>query len=406
MSGNKPDNTPKIDRLSAVRRWMRYEPYWYLIFLLLLVFTVLYIYHLATGQTPSRSAVTIAAFDLEIYWYGIIIISGVALGTFVVSRLALDRAKRIFNREVPEKVKAQPINSLDIPANFQKTLTKHKVERMGELLFQWGLHPERLGLDRDSAAQLKERLNKIQGVKEIWLEDAPWRIWNPDYAWNGVVVCLIVGIIGARLYHVFTPSPEMAAEGINSFVDYFRQPEKLVNLRNGGLGIYGGIAGGLLGLLWYTRRNRLPTIGWADLSAVGVALGQFVGRWGNFINQELYGRPTTVPWAVHIDDNYRLPGYIEFETFHPAFLYESIWNLLSFFVLYFVARRYYNKLKPGDLVAIYLIQYGVGRILLEFVRLDSRTWAFGGLEIPVASAVSLAIVIPMAVLLVRRHVLK
>jgi phosphatidylglycerol:prolipoprotein diacylglycerol transferase len=198
----------------------------------------------------------------------------------------------------------------------------------------------------------------------------------------------------------------MAAEGINSFVDYFRQPEKLVNLRNGGLGIYGGIAGGLLGLLWYTRRNRLPTIGWADLSAVGVALGQFVGRWGNFINQELYGRPTTVPWAVHIDDNYRLPGYIEFETFHPAFLYESIWNLLSFFVLYFVARRYYNKLKPGDLVAIYLIQYGVGRILLEFVRLDSRTWAFVGIEIPVASAVSLAIVIPMAVLLVRRHVLK
>lgn len=406
MSGNKPDKTLTKDRFSAVRRWMRYEPYWYIIILIILAFTALYIYHLATGKTPSRTAVTIPAFDLPIYWYGVIIISGVALGTYVVSSLAMERARRIFEQEVPKKVQNQSIDTLDISADLQKLLAKNQVENLGEVLFQWGLHPERLGLNRARARELKKELETVPGVEEAWLEDAPWRIWSPDYAWNGVVICLLVAIVGARLYHVFTPSPTMAEVGIYSFIDYFRHPLELINLRNGGLGIYGGIIGGFLGLLWYTHHNRLSTIGWADLGAVGVALGQFVGRWGNFFNQELYGRPSTLPWAVHIDPAYRLPGYTEFETFQPAFLYESLWNLLSFFVLYYVARRYYKKLQPGDLVAMYLVQYAVGRILLEFVRLDSRTWAFGGIEVPIASAVSLAFGLPMALLLIRRHVLK
>jgi phosphatidylglycerol:prolipoprotein diacylglycerol transferase len=295
------------------------------------------------------------------------------------------------------------VSGLELSAEFRQLLAKRKIERLGELLFQWGLHPERLGLNRAGAREMKKTLEAVPGVKTSWLEDAPWRVWNPDYAWNGVVVVLIVAIIGARLYHILTPSPSMEALDIRSFADYLRRPFELINLRNGGLGIYGGIVGGALGLLWYTRRNRLPGLGWADLGVIGVALGQFVGRWGNFINQELYGRPTDLPWAVHIDPAYRLSGYENVETFHPAFLYESLWNLLSFLVLIYAARRYGDRLLTGDLTALYLVQYAIGRILLEFVRLDSRTWALAGLEIPVATVVSLAVALPMGLLLLRRH---
>jgi phosphatidylglycerol:prolipoprotein diacylglycerol transferase len=405
MSGNKLAKKAKGDRFSAVRKWMGHEPYWYIILLFLIIFSILYINHLITGSTPSRSAITINIFDLEVFWYGIIIILGVALGTFVAAHLAMERAKWVFNSHVPKKLQIQPVSVLALPAEIQKIFDKHKVERLGDVLLQWGLHPERLGLNRAGIREVQKKLETIPGVEPEWLVDAPWRVWNPDYAWNGVVACLVLAIIGARLYHVFTPSPSMADLEIRSFLDYFRRPLELINVRNGGLGIYGGIVGGALGLLWYTRRNHLPTIAWADLGVVGVALGQFVGRWGNFINQELYGRPTTLPWAVHIDPAYRLPGYETFETFHPAFLYESIWNFLSFLVLVYVIRHYYKKLQAGDLMALYLVQYAVGRILLEFVRLDSRTVALGSVSIPVATVVSLAVGLPMALLLIRRHVL-
>jgi phosphatidylglycerol:prolipoprotein diacylglycerol transferase len=405
MSGNKLVNESRRGRWTAVQKWLRYEPYWYLILLASIILGGLYLYHLATGFTPSRSAVTIEIFNLEIFWYGILIILGVALGTFVVSRLALERAERLFNSVVPRKLQLQPVSVLELPAGIQEKLAKNNIERLGTLLFQWGLHPERLGLNRPGTREVQKRLETIPEIEPEWLLDAPWRVWNPDYAWNGVMACLILAIIGARLYHVFTPSPSMADLEIRSFLDYFRRPLELINLRNGGLGIYGGMVGGALGLLWYTRRNHLPTIGWADLGVVGVALGQFIGRWGNFVNQELYGRPTTLPWAVHIDPAYRLPGYENFETFHPAFLYESLWNLLSFLVLIYLARRYHEKLQTGDLMALYLVQYAVGRILLEFVRLDSRMVVLGSVSIPVATVVSLAVALPMAILLIQRHVL-
>jgi len=405
MSGNKRTKVSRPGRLTAVQKRMSVEPYWYLIIPISIILGVLYLYHLATAFTPSRSALTIAIFNLELFWYGILIILGVALGTYVVSRLALDRAKRLFDSHVPKKLQVQPISVLELPAEIQAKLVKNGMERLGAVLFQWGLHPERLGLNRAGTREVQKKLEAVPEVEPEWLTDAPWRLWNPDYAWNGVVACLILAIIGARLYHVFTPSPSMADLEIRSFMDYFRQPLELINLRNGGLGIYGGIVGGALGLLWYTRRNRLPTIGWADLGVVGVALGQFVGRWGNFVNQELYGRPTDLPWAVHIDPAYRLPGYETFETFHPAFLYESIWNFLSFLVLLYVARRYHKKLQTGDLMALYLVQYAVGRILLELVRLDSRMVELGSLSIPVATVVSLAVALPMAILLIQRHVL-
>jgi phosphatidylglycerol:prolipoprotein diacylglycerol transferase len=389
--------------MTAVQQRLGLASYWYVIILVALVLGGLYVNHLVSGVTPSRSAVTISVFNLDIYWYGIVIIFGVGLGTFVVSRLALEKAVRVFEREVPRQIQSQPVSKLGFSADIQMILDKHRVERLGELLFQWGLHPERIGLNRIRAREVQKELETVPGVTAEWLTDAPWRIWNPDHAWNGVVVCLIVAIIGARLYHVFTPSPSMEALGIFSFADYFRQPLELINLRNGGLGIYGGIVGGAVGLLWFTRRNRIPTIGWADLGVIGVALGQFIGRWGNFFNQELFGQPTNLPWAVHIDPIHRPPGLEAFETFHPAFLYESLWNFLSFLVLLYLARNYYKKLQTGDLMAVYLVGYAVGRILLEFVRLDSRLVDLGLVSMPVATLISIIIAVPMGILLIQRH---
>ena len=146
-------------------------------------------------------------------------------------------------------------------------------------------------------------------------------------------------------------------------------------------------------------------LAWADLAVVGLALGQAIGRWGNFLNQELYGRPTNVPWAVYIDPAYRLPDYADFSRFHPAFLYESLWNFMSFLVLHALATRYAARLKTGDLMALYIILYASGRTLLELVRLDSRLVSIGGvsLGLPVATLVSLVLAAIMAVWLIARH---
>jgi phosphatidylglycerol:prolipoprotein diacylglycerol transferase len=133
------------------------------------------------------------------------------------------------------------------------------------------------------------------------------------------------------------------------------------------------------------------------MASIGVALGQAIGRWGNFFNQELYGRPTSVPWAVTIEPQHRLPAYAEFARFHPAFLYESLWNFLTFLVLLWVYRRFGRRLRVGDLTALYLILYSTGRILTELVRLDSRTLHIGGWDsgLPVATAVAIVTVVLM-----------
>ncbi|HEX6387091.1 MAG TPA: prolipoprotein diacylglyceryl transferase [Anaerolineae bacterium] len=384
------------------------EPYWYPIVLLLLALMALFLYHLYTGVTPDRVAIPIPFLGTGIYWYGILIVGGIFLGSYVVSRLALARALNVFNAHVPLGLQQRPLSDLDLPDEIQQKLTRQKITSLGALLLQWGFDPRNLGLDEATLREVHEHLQSVPGVAEAWLVDAPWRPWNPDHVWNGILWVLILAIIGARLYHVLTPSPSMAAVGIRSPLDYFRNPYQLINLRSGGLGIYGGLAGGALGLLLYTRRQRIPLLGWADLAVVGVALGQVFGRWGNFFNQELYGRPTDLPWAISIDPVYRLPAYADFSRFHPAFLYESLWNLLTFIVLLTLLRRYSHKLLTGDSTALYLIFYAIGRILLETVRLDSRTVMLGGLDlnIAVATLVSLVVALFAAGWLVGRRLLR
>lgn len=381
----------------------RIEPYWYPIFLIGIVAATLFGMHLATGFMPPRAAVDI--FGFPVYWYGIWIVTGVALGAWVVSRLAAERARRIFEATVPEETRDLPIDQAGLPREIAAQLAGRRHRSLGSVLWEAGLDPRRLGLKQSQTVEAVEAVGSLAGVERSWITDAPWRQWNPDHVWNGLLIILILALIGARLYHILTPSPSMAALGIHSPLDYLRDPYQMLNIRAGGLGIYGGIAGGLLGLILYTRRNRLSTLGWADLSTVGVALGQAIGRWGNYFNQELYGRPTDLPWAIHIDPIYRLPGYTNFEYFHPSFLYESLWSLLTFLVLLRLARRHSGRLLPGELMALYLIAYAIGRSLIELARLDSRTVTLFGLEsgLAVATLVSLIIAIVAAILVVGRR---
>jgi phosphatidylglycerol:prolipoprotein diacylglycerol transferase len=194
---------------------------------------------------------------------------------------------------------------------------------------------------------------------------------NPDYVWDGLIWALAGGIVGARLWHILTPPPSMVERGITAMY-YLTHPLEAINTQLGGLGIPGAVAGGMLGLYLYTRRMKLSFVEWADIAAPGLALGQAIGRWGNYVNQELYGAPTSLPWALTIEAPYRVPGFTEPALkFHPTFLYESIGNLLICLALLFIARSYAERLKQGDLFLVYLILYPVLRFSLEFVRLDS-----------------------------------
>ena len=383
----------------------RPAPYWVAIAVFWLLSTALYVVHLFAGFMPDRVLFRLPLLELDVYWYGFLIMSGIALGSWVVSALARERGEAALREAVPAAVRTQPLTVLDgaeaedaeagekkMPAPIQQHLARYHIRTIGDLLLQWGFDPRALGLNQAGRDEVATRLQRLPGIAPAWLQNPPWRQWNPEHVWSGVLWCTIFAIIGARLYHVLTPSPSMAALGINSPLDYLRNPMQLFNLRNGGLGIYGGIAGGIIGLLIYAHRQRMRALPWADLAGIGVALGQWVGRWGNFFNQELYGRPSNAPWAVTISPAYRLPAYADVSRFHPAFLYESLWNFLAFLVLYTLYRRHSSRLRDGDLTALYLILYAVGRILLEFVRLDSREMTLFGLHLPVATTVSLGII--------------
>jgi len=205
-----------------------------------------------------------------------------------------------------------------------------------------------------------------------WLasREAKRRGHDPEIVWDLLLWLIVGGVVGARLWHVFTPSPSAIAEGRTTLF-YLTHPFDLINLRNGGLGIPGAVIGGVVTLFFYTRRNDLNFAEWTDISAPALALGQAIGRWGNYFNQELYGAPTNLPWKIYIDPQNRLPGFETQEYYHPLFLYESLWNLANMALLLWLARRYGDKLKKGDIFLVYLIVYPVGRFLLDFLRLDA-----------------------------------
>jgi phosphatidylglycerol---prolipoprotein diacylglyceryl transferase len=219
-----------------------------------------------------------------------------------------------------------------------------------------------------------------------------------DLVWDGLVWVLIGGIIGARIWHILTPTASDVAVGLTTR-HYLTNPLDALAIWHGGLGIPGGVIGGVLALYWFTRRNRLNFPVWLDIGAPALALGQAIGRWGNYVNQEVYGAPTDLPWAITIDPQYRLAAYMDQATYHPLFFYESIWNFGIVALLLFLGHRYNKKFKAGDLFLVYLIAYPVGRFFLEFLRLDPSQ--VGGLNI---NQTAMAVVALLSVaILVWRH---
>jgi phosphatidylglycerol---prolipoprotein diacylglyceryl transferase len=156
--------------------------------------------------------------------------------------------------------------------------------------------------------------------------------------------------------------------------EYAQNPENIIAIWKGGIAIHGAILGGILATTIFAKLNRVSVWQLTDLLVPSLALGQAIGRWGNFFNSEAFGRPTNVPWKLYIPITQRPIGYEQYEFFHPTFLYESIWNLLVFgllLLLFFQGLKNYSRLKIGTLTLVYLIAYSLGRLWIEGLRMDS-----------------------------------
>jgi len=190
---------------------------------------------------------------------------------------------------------------------------------------------------------------------------------NSDTIWDALVWVLPIGIIGARLWYVLN-----ATIGGNRY--YIENPIQIINIPQGGLHIFGGFLFGAVALLTYLRRNKLDPWLFLDSAGPAMLIGQGIGRIANFINQELYGPPTDLPWGIKIEAEHRLPdfqGLSEATRFHPTFAYEMLWNFATAGILLWLSRRYGKTLKPGTIFAGWLIAAGFGRAWLElFFRPD------------------------------------
>jgi phosphatidylglycerol:prolipoprotein diacylglycerol transferase len=199
---------------------------------------------------------------------------------------------------------------------------------------------------------------------------------DPDHVWNALLVCLICGIIGARLYHVFSTS----RGGAIGWPYYREHLVDALRIWNGGLGLLGAIAGGALGMVIYARLAHIPAWTWLDIGAPGLLLATGIGRWGNYINQELYGPPTSLPWGIPVEPLYRIAPFNDLTLFppdtrfHPVFFYESLWCLIGFVLLWWVSIRLQRVLIDGDVFLLYLNWYSVGRFMIEFLRPDAWMW--------------------------------
>lgn len=228
---------------------------------------------------------------------------------------------------------------------------------------------------------------------------------NPDHVWNQLFLGLLIAIPLARAYYVFFEWPRYAG----------RPWLEIVNPQGGGLAIHGGLLGALIAVLIYTHRQRLPLLSWLDICAPPVLLGQAIGRWGNFFNQEAYGRPTTLPWGLDIAPAFRIPPYTDLTRyplttrFQPTFLYESLWDLSALGLILWGERRFARWRRPGDSVLLYGILYSLGRFGTEGLRTDSLCVGpyiadgscIGGLRI--AQLVSLGALLVCGLLLLWRH---
>lgn len=175
------------------------------------------------------------------------------------------------------------------------------------------------------------------------------------------------GIIGGRLYHVITDAQLYFGPGKN--------PVKALYIWEGGLGIWGAVALGAVGAWIGCRRKGMSLMAFADAAAPGLVLAQAIGRWGNYFNQELFGGPTNLPWAVQIDAAHRPDATAGIALYHPTFLYESLWNLGVFALLLWADRRF--RLGGGRLFTLYVAAYTAGRVWIEAMRVDDVNHILG-----------------------------
>ncbi len=196
-----------------------------------------------------------------------------------------------------------------------------------------------------------------------WLGRKRWvaRGGDPEIISDIVMWAVPFGLVGSRIYHVLTDYELYFGDG--------RDPLDALKIWHGGLGIWGGVAFGALGGWIACRRHKVSFLAVADVLAPGIILAQAIGRWGNYFNQELFGKPTTLPWALQIDPDHRPEGYTQFATFHPTFLYEFLWSLGVLALLLWADRRF--TLGHGRLFALYVAGYTAGRVWIEMMRIDT-----------------------------------
>ncbi len=225
---------------------------------------------------------------------------------------------------------------------------------------------------------------------------------DPDHVWNGLIAAVILGIIGARLAHVGVEH----GGGMPGWSYYRQHLVEILFIHKGGLSIYGGIVGGTLGVVLYARYAKLRPLQWLDYGAPGLAMGQVIGRWGNFVNQELYGPPTNSSWGLLIDPAHRISPYNDLTfyppdtLFHPTFLYESLWCLLLCITLVVLSQKFKDRLLEGDILLGYIVGYPLGRFFIEFFRPDSYVMG----SITIAQWVALICMAGGATALIVRHV--
>jgi phosphatidylglycerol:prolipoprotein diacylglycerol transferase len=223
---------------------------------------------------------------------------------------------------------------------------------------------------------------------------------DPDTFLNGLIIVVVSGYVFARLWYVLQEVIAGRGAQYDSLLD-------VINLRAGGANILGGFIGAVLVGYWYIRWKRLDFWLYADVVGPALLLAQGIGRWGNFINQELYGQPTTLPWGILIGAANRIAPYNDLTAypadtrFHPTFLYESIWLLLGFVVLVVLNNRYRDKWRYGTLFGIFLIWWGTGRAALEFFRPDQPT--FGESVITYSMVVSALLAVAGVLVILSRY---
>ncbi|WUF68089.1 prolipoprotein diacylglyceryl transferase [Streptomyces nojiriensis] len=231
--------------------------------------------------------------------------------------------------------------------------------------------------------------------RAVWLGNRRWvaRGGAPGVIADVTLWAVPFGMVGGRLYHVIT-SPD-------AYFGEHGEPVRALYVWQGGLGIWGAIALGGVGAWIGCRRHRIPFPEYADAVAPGIALAQAIGRWGNWFNQELYGRPTTLPWGLEIDREHRPSDLLDIATYHPTFLYESLWDGGVAVLVLWAASRF--ALGNGRTFALYVAAYTVGRFWTEYLRID-ESHTILGLRLNVLTSVVVFLgAVAFLVVAARRH---